>query len=211
MNMFVRSSSATANSATANAQQEVAKWQADRAYWAETLPVMKMLSAFLTLTPVLHQQIATASTDGIHLYFCPRYSASLSDESRRFLHAHLIWHCVAGHLTAPLVADRHRWHLACDHEVNALLLALGIPLPLHALLFPVCVGRSSIEVYRWLEGHPDTSLEVTTDIHPAALWSHLPGAIPDQHITALWQYRAHLVALKSDALSKRVAKFCESR
>ncbi|WP_441294762.1 DUF2201 family putative metallopeptidase, partial [Halomonas sp. ALS9] len=50
----------------------------------------------------MQEQIATASTDGLHLYFCPCYSASLSDESRRFLHAHLIWHCVACHLTAPL-------------------------------------------------------------------------------------------------------------
>lgn len=206
MDMLVHSSSTTAD-----AQQELVKWQADRTYWAETLPVMKMLSEFLILSPVLDRQIATVSTDGRHLYFCPSYSASLSDESRRFLHAHLIWHCVAGHLTAPLVADRHRWHLACDHEVNALLLALGIPLPLHALLFPVCVGRSAIEVYHWLEGHPDTSLEVTTDIHPAALWSHFPNTTPDQRMTALWRHRAHLIAREGDALPDRVAKFCESR
>ncbi|GEN26889.1 hypothetical protein HVA01_05350 [Halovibrio variabilis] len=206
MDMLVRSSSVTAD-----AQRELAKWQADRAYWAETLPVMEMLSEFLTLTPMLHQQIATASTDGRHLYFCPRYSATLSDESRRFLHAHLIWHCVAGHLTAPLVAGQHRWHLACDHEVNALLLALGVPLTLNALLFPVCVGRSAIDVYRWLEGHPDTSLEVAADIHPAALWWHLPDAVPDQRMTARWRHRAHLIAREPDALPERVAKFCEAR
>lgn len=206
MDMLVRSSSVMADT-----QQELAKWQADRAYWAETLPVMEMLSEFLTLTPVMHQQIATASTDGRHLYFCPRYSASLSDESRRFLHAHLIWHCVAGHLTAPLVANRHRWHLACDHEVNVLLMALGLTLPLNALLFPACVDRSAIDVYRWLEGHPNTSLEITADIHPAALWDYLPNASPDHRMTALWRRRAHLIALDSDALPERVAKFCEAR
>lgn len=206
MDMLVQSSSVTAD-----AQRELAKWQADRAYWAETLPVLEMLSEFFILTPVQQAQITTASTDGRHLYFCPRYSASLSDESRRFLHAHLIWHCVAGHLTAPLVADRHRWHLACDHEVNALLLAIGLPLPLNALLFPVCAGRSAIDVYRWLEGHPDTSLEVVADIHPAALWWHLPDATPDQRMMALWRRRAHLIAREPDALPERVAKFCESR
>tara|TARA_R110000796_G_scaffold167612_1_gene284547 strand:- start:327 stop:947 length:621 start_codon:yes stop_codon:yes gene_type:complete len=206
MDMLVRSSSATTD-----AQQELAKWQADRAYWAEAIPVMEMLSEFLTLTPVLHQQIATASTDGQHLYFCPRYSATLSDESRRFLHAHLIWHCVAGHLTAPLVANQHRWHLACDHEVNALLLTLGLPLPLNALLFPVCVGRSALEVYRWLEGHPNSSREVTADIHPAALWWHLPNTAPGQRTTGLWRRRAHLIAREPDALPERVAKFCEAR
>ncbi|CAO1668083.1 DUF2201 domain-containing protein [Halomonas sp. NYA30] len=206
MDMLVRSSSATAD-----AQRELAKWQSDRTYWATTLPVMEMLSEFLTLTPVLHQQIATVSTDGQHLYFCPLYSATLSDESRRFLHAHLIWHCVAGHLTAPLVANRHRWHLACDHEVNSLLLALGVSLPLNALLFPVCVGRSAIDVYRWLEGHPDTSIEASLDIHPAALWWHLPKATPSHHMTGLWRHRAHLIAREPDALPERVAKFCEAR
>ncbi|RUR45105.1 DUF2201 family putative metallopeptidase [Vreelandella populi] len=206
MDMLVRSSSVMADT-----QQELAKWQADRAYWAETLPIMEMLSEFLTLTPVLQQQIATASTDGRHLYFCPHYSATLSDESRRFLHAHLIWHCVAGHLTAPLVANRHRWHLACDHEVNVLLMALGLTLPLNTLLFPACVDRSAIDVYRWLEGHPNTSLETTADIHPAALWDYLPNAFPDHRMTALWRRRAHLIARDSDALPERVAKFCEAR
>ncbi|MGM0858873.1 MAG: DUF2201 family putative metallopeptidase [Pseudomonadota bacterium] len=203
--------STSSPSTTVDPQSELAKWKADRAYWAETLPVMEMLSEFLTLTPVMHQQITTASTDGRHLYFCPRYSAALSDESRRFLQAHLIWHCLAGHLTAPLVASRHRWHLACDHEVNSLLLELGIELPSDALLFPACVGRSAIDVYRWLEGHPDTSLEVTADVHPAELWWHLPTAIPDHQITALWRRRAHLVTREPGALPDRVAKFCEAR
>lgn len=206
MDMWFRSSSATADT-----QYELAKWQADRAYWAETLPIMKMLSELLTLTPVPHQQIETASTDGRHLYFCPLYSAGLPDESRRFLHAHLIWHCVAGHLTAPLVTNRHRWHIACDHEVNVLLLALGIPLPLNALLFPVCVGRSALEVYRWLEGHPNTALEVTVDIHPAALWWHLPNATPDQSTAFLWRHRAHWIARENQTLPEIVAKFCASR
>ena len=206
MDMLVRSTAATADT-----QHELAKWQADRSYWAETLPVMEMLSEFLILTPVRHQQISTVSTDGRHLYFSPRYSATLSDKSRRFLHAHLIWHCLAGHLTAPLVANQHRWHLACDHEVNALLLALGLPLPLNALLFPVCVGRGALEVYRWLEGHPNTSIEMPLDIHPAALWGHLPYATPNQRMTGLWRRRAHLIAREPDALPERVAKFCEAR
>ncbi|MCA1773839.1 MAG: hypothetical protein LC677_15025 [Halomonas sp.] len=198
-------------SSTVIAQQELDKWQADRTYWAKSLPIMEFLSQFLTLTPVLRQQIDTASTNGRHLFFCPDYSASLTDESRRFLHAHLIWHCVAGHLIAPLVADRHRWHLACDHEVNSLLLELGLPLPPEALIFPVCVGRSALDVYRWLEKHPNTSLEVTPDIHPAALWWKLPNTEPDERTTALWRRRAHLVAKEKHALTEKVAKFCEAR
>ncbi|WFE70062.1 hypothetical protein P8S55_09685 [Halomonas sp. M1] len=208
--MDIQTCSSTA-SVTSQQKMELAKWQADRDAWANTLPVMNFLSQFLTLTPVVAPSFDSASTDGRHLYFCPRYSASLSDESRRFLQAHLLWHCVAGHLTAPLVANHHRWHLACDHEVNALLLELGITLPFDALLFPVCVGRSAQAVYLWLKGHPNTSLEKTPDIHPAALWAHLPNTATEQSTVALWRNRAHLLARETDALPKRVAKFCEAR
>lgn len=192
-------------------KQELAKWHADRDGWANSFPIMNFLSQFLTLTPVVAPSFESASTDGRHLYFNPHFSSLLSDESRRFLHAHLIWHCVAGHLTAPLVSNHHRWNLACDHEVNALLLDLGLTLPLDALMFPVCVGRSALEVYLWLEGHPNTSLEKTVDIHPASLWAHLPDAAPEQSTVSLWCHRAHLLARETDALPERVAKFCEAR
>ena len=34
------------------ARQELAKWQADRDTWAETLPVMSFFSQFLMLSPI---------------------------------------------------------------------------------------------------------------------------------------------------------------
>lgn len=194
-----------------HAQQEMAKWQADRERWACTLPVMDFFSQFLALTPVTDSRFHSASTDGKSIFFCPDYSATLSDTSRQFLQAHLIWHCVAGHLTAPLVADYRRWHLACDHEVNALLLALDVPFPADALLFPVCVGRSAMSVYRWLEGHPNIAVEASLDIHPAALWHELPDTCIDHSTVAMWRQRAHLIAKEPGALPARVAKFCEAR
>lgn len=192
-------------------QRELAKWQADRDGWSNTLPIMRFLSQFLALCPVSETHFNSASTDGKHLYFCPRYSATLTNEARQFLQAHLIWHCVAGHLTAPLVASHHRWHLACDHEVNTLLLELGIAMPLDALIFPVCIGRSALDVYRWLEGHPNPSLEATADIHPAELWWYLPEHSSNERVAALWRHRAHLIARETDELPEAVAKFCESR
>jgi hypothetical protein len=118
---------------------------------------------------------------------------------------------VAGHLNAPLVADYRRWHLACDHEVNALLLELGISFPDDALLFPVCVGRSAMDVYRWLAGHPNISVEVCIDIHPAALWHDLPNTSIEQRTINLWRQRANLLAKDPGTLPARVAKFCEAR
>lgn len=192
-------------------QQETAKWLADRERWQHELPIMGYLSQFLTVTPVVGSAFNSASTDGKSLFFCPQYSATLSETSRQFLQAHLIWHCVAGHLIAPLVADYQRWHLACDHEVNSLLLALEIPFPADAVLFPVCVGRNALSVYRWLEGHPNLSVETSMDIHPAALWHALPDTQVSHSTLMLWRQRAHLIAKEPGALPEQVATFCEAR
>ncbi|MYL25126.1 hypothetical protein GLV89_15225 [Halomonas alkaliantarctica] len=193
------------------AEQELAKWLADRERWEETLPVMNWLSQFLTLTPSTSEPGDFAGTDGRHLYFCPTYSAALSDEERTFLQAHLIWHCVAGHLAAPLVACPHRWHLACDHEVNCMLMTLGIRLPFQALLFPVCFGLSAMRVYRWLAAHPRLDEESTLDVHPAAMWAHGGACVPDVGLAALWRRRAHVAARESPALPSMVAEFCAAR
>lgn len=199
-------------SMTPLAQEELAKWQKDRNHWKETLPVMELLSQFLEPTPVASENNAVlASTDGRKLYFCPIFSASLDDEERVFLQAHLIWHCVAGHLSAPLVVSPHRWHLACDHEVNSLLLALGLPLPSRALVFPACFGRSALQVYQWLSDHPRLYDETSLDVHPAALWAHSPYLTPSQGLIGLWRRRAHLAAQESPALPSMVAEFCLAR
>lgn len=193
------------------AQQELSKWQQDRKRWETTLPVMSWMSQFLTLTPTAEDQAHFASTDGRHLYFSPTLSATLTEEERVFLQAHLIWHCVAGHLAAPLVASPKRWHLACDHEINSLLLELGVSLPSKALIFPICVGLEAIQVYEWLSAHPRLDDEGSMDIHPAALWTHDLACLPDLSLIALWRRRAHVAVRESPALPARVADFCATR
>lgn len=66
------------------ARQEQRKWEQDRLEWADSHPLMALLSECLTLSPLISQRFDTASTDGRHLYFSPDYSASLTNESRRF-------------------------------------------------------------------------------------------------------------------------------
>jgi hypothetical protein len=80
-----------------------------------------------------------------------------------------------------------------------------------ALLFPVCVGRSALSVYRWLEGHPNIAVETSMDIHPAALWHALPNTQVSPTTIMLWRQRAHLLVKEPGALPARVAKFCEAR
>jgi hypothetical protein len=196
---------------SSHADQELKKWQQDRKHWEDTLSVLGWLSHCLTLQPVEQPGFTTVSTDGRYLYFCPLYSATLTDTERRFWQAHLIWHCVAGHLYAPLGVHAHRWHLACDHEINSLLLALDVPLSDNAVLFPARCGHSALQVYHWLADHPSPQSESTPDIHPAALWLYGASALADSALIALWRRRAHLAAREIPALPTMVAAFCVSR
>ncbi|GAA3911437.1 hypothetical protein GCM10022228_23550 [Halomonas cibimaris] len=204
-------SSTAESSLSERAQQELSKWREDRTHWHECFPVITKLAECLTLTPLEGIQNFTASTDGRRLFFCPAHSATLTDKARQFLQMHLLWHCLAGHLTAPLVNSPHCWHLACDHEINALLLALDVELPLSAVLFPICYGQSAYQVYHWLANHPAPHTEIAQDIHPAALWAYQTAQHTSPALATLWQRRAHLLARETATLPSAVAGFCASR
>lgn len=143
------------------------RWYTDRARWQQSQPLTWALAAYLPL--VADTMLDTASTDGTYIRFNPFWSASLDDATRCYVHAHLVWHCVAGHFLPAHIIDRRRWHLACDHEVNSVLLLLGIHLPEKAVFFPACIGKSLIEIQEWLKFHPHSAEEDLMDqLEPAA-------------------------------------------
>ncbi|MBZ0330679.1 hypothetical protein KZO25_10175 [Halomonas sp. ANAO-440] len=148
--------------------QQYALWQADRVNWRMSQPVNAFLAEHLPLVITPNSTVATATTDGSRLLVNPDWSAGLDDTTRRFMQAHLVWHCAAGHfrLQPAPNADLRRWHLACDHEVNAALLMLGMHLPPQAVLFPACVGRPLPEVYAWLADNPLLDDEHSLDAPP---------------------------------------------
>ncbi|TDO06079.1 MULTISPECIES: DUF2201 family putative metallopeptidase [Halomonas] len=191
-------------------EQQAALWQADRAAWARDQPVTARLASHLSLATVSGAHLPTATTDGRHLLFNAAWSAGLDTRTRRFLQAHLVWHCVAGHLHAPRDWERRRWHLACDHKVNALLLLLGIPLPDDAVLFPACIGQSLPAVYDWLGHFPGLESERSLDMAPITWTSHLS----DDTLLRWWQEKAQEVAkryLGTPYLSGHVAAFLVTR
>ena len=204
-------------------EQQAALWEADRASWACDQPVTAWLASHLALVPVSDLHLPTATTDGRQLLFNAAWSAGLDTPTRRFLQAHLTWHCVAGHLYSPQHWERRRWHLACDHEVNALLLLLGIQLHGDAVLFPACIGQSPVAVYDWLDHFPGLESERSLDMPPAT-WGMLPddladtdGETPlpaDETLMRRWQGRALEVAkryLGTPHLPCHVAAFLVTR
>lgn len=180
-----------------------ALWEADRGAWQETHPFLYDLVAALTLVPVIDDSLPTAATDGRSLFFNARFSTGLTTVTRRFLQAHLVWHCVTGHLLPRQDKDLHRWHLACDHEVNSLLVHQGFFLPDKAVLFFSQFGRSAEAVYGWLVDHPAPHLEQPLDLYPTDIATLAPTAVrdkafapvtPDKALVNAWRTWARLVA-----------------
>lgn len=135
--------------------------QAEKVRWLRTLevdrtqllvrhPFTATLALHLDLVPVADSRLPTAATDGRCAYFNIHFLSAIDDDTRRFVLAHEVWHCVAGHLARRLDRETEPWNLAADHEVNALLRADGLPVPDDAVLYPGRVGQSAETVYEWL-------------------------------------------------------------
>lgn len=170
-------------------------WQTDREAWKNDQPATAFLAEKLPIVSVPASAVVSATTDGRRIYVNPCWSRSLDGATRRFTQAHLIWHCVAGHFRPPIVRDSHRWHLACDHEVNVVLLMLGFVLPPQAVLFPACIGKSLHAVYAWLADYPLLEEETSLDTPP---WQATGSGHDEDETTALaaaslsqhWQHQA---------------------
>lgn len=142
--------------------EQLALWEADRTAWGDEVPLNADLASSLPLVPVVDDRLATATTDGHAIYFDARFSATMNAENRRYLQAHLLWHCAFGYLL-PNTQGHALWHLAWDHEINSLLLQQGYALPTSAVLFFAKVTRPAHEVYDWLLTHPALDQELPTD------------------------------------------------
>lgn len=183
-------------------RRQQALWEADRATWRTTQPFMADLADALTLVPVIDDCLPSATTDGRSLFFNARFSAELNAVTRRFLQAHLVWHCVLGHISGRQASDPHRWHLARDHEVNCLLVHLGIALPDNAVLFFAQFGKPAKALYDWLLNHPAPQLEQPLDLAPMSAVTTLTtnrnddamADVPDNSLIRDWRIHAGLLA-----------------
>ena len=147
---------------TPHRAKELWQWEDDRRAWRTQHPVTAGFADGLPIEQA-PDEVTTATTDGARLLVNTEWSAGLDVATRRFVQAHLVWHAVAGDYRPMQHRDEHRWHLACDHSVNAQLLLLGFPLADGAVLFPACMARSVFKVYDWLADHPWPEAECSPD------------------------------------------------
>ncbi|MCE8004420.1 DUF2201 family putative metallopeptidase [Billgrantia ethanolica] len=142
---------------------QVSAWQQDHHVWLATKPVTAALAEPLEVVAITDERLPTATTDGRRLMINPTWSAMLNESQRRRVHEHLVWHAAAGDYRPHYGKDSHRWHLACDHSINAQLLQLGGGIPLDSVMFPLAASWRREEVYNWLSGHPRLEMEQSPD------------------------------------------------
>lgn len=144
----------------------------DRVAFVLERPFLGFLAMRLTLQPVHDVRVPTAATDGVHLFFSAGFILSLSDDDRRFVLAHEVWHNALGHFERTTPGDREAWNLALDHEINALLAAEGLSVPAGAVLFPDSLGANAEQVYNALAGGALPNRGPGADVHlPASVSS----------------------------------------
>jgi predicted metal-dependent peptidase len=127
-----------------------------------THPFFGALALHLTLRPASPTWCRTVAVDGRSLFFNPDYIQSCSVADLKFLLAHEAMHCALGHFARRGHRLRRRWDVACDHAVNLLLQAEGLPPMAGALLDNRFNGMSAEEIYPLV---PDDTAERTLDVH----------------------------------------------
>ena len=84
-------------------------------------PFVGMLAMRMELVTVIDSRLPTACTDGSIIYFSAPFLLSLNNESRIYLMAHELWHCVFLHFKRKGSRDHKRFNYAADLEVDFML------------------------------------------------------------------------------------------
>jgi len=188
-----------------NAQEQALKQriqrqcEADRALLMAAQPFTARLLMQLTVVAVVDDRLPTAGTDGESLFVNARFMAQRSEEDRRFILAHEVWHCALGHHRRQLGRESGAWNRACDYEVNSLLRAELGYCPADALYHRRYRGLSAEQIYADLRQHPNRCERGSVlDEHDVNSLGGNSGAVLDpdftpQQVTAegarAWQQR----------------------
>jgi predicted metal-dependent peptidase len=154
--------------------------EADRALLMAAQPFTARLLMQLAIVAVVDDRLPTAGTDGESLFVNAKFMARRSEEDRRFILAHEVWHCALGHHRRQLGREPDTWNRACDYEVNSLLRdELGY-CPADALYHRRYLGQSAEQIYADLCQHPSRSERGSVlDEHDITTLATLPGQVMD--------------------------------
>ena len=96
----------------------------------------------------------TGATDGVHLFYNPKWFEKLTDMERIGFLAHEVMHVVLLHITRRNNRHATKWNVACDYAINNYLVAEGFILPKGGLVDPQYDNMSAEAIYSELPEPP---------------------------------------------------------
>ena len=99
-----------------------------------------------------NRSIATMATDGVSLYYNPKFVDTLNSATLAGVLAHEVMHPALQHHVRRSGRDPRRWNEACDYAINPLLLDAGLSLPDGVLVDHRFRGMSAEQIYNMREG-----------------------------------------------------------
>jgi predicted metal-dependent peptidase len=95
--------------------------------------------------------IETMATDGVSLFYNPRFVETLNAAELAGVLAHEVMHPALQHHTRRGDRDQARWNMACDYAINPILLDAGLTLPKDVLIDNRFRGMSAERIYNLIE------------------------------------------------------------
>lgn len=100
------------------------------------------------------ETVATAATDGKHIFFNPKFFMSLNVEEQIFLLLHETMHCAYMHMERVADRDKKKWNMAADYVINLQLVERGFSMPKMGLLDYKYHGFNTEQVFVQLPDPP---------------------------------------------------------
>jgi len=97
----------------------------------------------------------TTGTDAKSFFYNREYIEALSLEQAQFMLAHDALHCALLHFARRQHREKHRWDIACDFAINALLINDGLTAPPDALHLKEYEGMTAEEIYPLIDDQLD--------------------------------------------------------
>ena len=102
------------------------------------------------------RSIPTMATDGVSLFFNPKFVETLNSATLAGTLAHEVMHPALHHHVRRSGRDPKRWNVACDFAINPLLVDAGLSLPEGVLIDDRFRGMSAEQIYNLLESESET-------------------------------------------------------
>ena len=96
-------------------------------------------------------KVATASTDGVVVYYSDEFVEKLSFDEKVFLFAHELLHIMFNHLQRRKDKDPELWNIATDAVINQMLKAENLPMPEGGIDMEEAINKSADEIYEKLK------------------------------------------------------------